>query len=262
MGRLQGKVVLMTGGARGLGAQGAEAMAAEGAAVMITDILDEVGETTARGINDNGGKAAFCHQDTTVEGDWKAAVAKTVATFGGLDVLVNNAGIEIVKTLADTTLEDLQRISAINEHGVYMGIKHAVEPMQQRGGGSIINLSSVAGMQGFFGLTAYCMTKGGVRLLTKAAAVELARTQTNIRVNSIHPGVIETSMGQRLYERYADYGLAASAEDAKGKFRDRHPIGRLGKPMDIANAFVFLASDESSFITGTELVVDGGLCAD
>lgn len=262
MGRLQGKVVLMTGGAMGLGAEGARAMAREGAAVMISDINDDAGEQTVAEIRNAGGQCAFVHQDTTLEEDWPRAMARTEEAFGGLDVLVNNAGIEIVKTLADTTLDDLRQISAINEHGIYMGIRYAQDPMSRRGGGSIINLSSVAGMQGFFGLTAYCMTKGGVRLLTKAAAVELARSETNIRVNSIHPGVIGTGMAERLYEGYADNDLADAAPAAKEAFRQRHPIGRLGEPMDVANAFVFLASDESSFITGTELVVDGGLCAD
>lgn len=262
MGRLDGKVALITGGARGLGAEGAQAMAREGAKVLITDILDDVGEQTAQGIRDAGGQASYVHQDTTEESHWPTAIRAAVDTFGGLDILVNNAGIEIVKTLADTTMEDLQRISAINEHGVYMGIKYAVDPMTERGGGSIINLSSVAGMQGFLGLTAYCMSKGGVRLLTKGAAVELARMGTNIRVNSVHPGVIQTTMGQRLFERYVDYGLAEDYADAEAKFTERHSIGRLGRPEDVANLFVFLASDESSFITGEEHVIDGGLISD
>lgn len=262
MARLAGKIALITGGASGLGAQGAKAMAAEGASVMIGDILDDVGAKTVEEINQSGGTAAYTHHDATNEQGWKDIVAQTVNKFGGLDILVNNAGIEIVKTIEDTTLEDLQRISAINEHGPYLGIKYAIEPMKARGAGAIINLSSVAGMQGFFGLSAYCMSKGGVRLLTKAAAVELARMGTKIRVNSIHPGVIGTTMAQRLFEGYADYQLAESVDDAIAKFTERHPIGRLGVPTDIANTMVFLASDESAFITGTEIVVDGGLCAD
>jgi 3alpha(or 20beta)-hydroxysteroid dehydrogenase len=262
MARLHGKVVLMTGGARGLGAEGAHAMAREGAAVMVSDVLDELGEQTAAAIRDAGGQAAYVHLDTTDEAQWQAAVAATVKQFGKVNVLVNNAGIEIVKAIEDTTVEDLRRISAINEHGVYLGIKHVTAPMKAAGGGSIINLSSVAGMQGFYGLTAYCMTKGGVRLLTKAAAVELARAGTGIRVNSIHPGVIQTEMGSRLLERYAEIGLTESTETAEALFIERHPVGRLGKPTDIANAFTYLASDESSFVNGTELVVDGGLCAD
>lgn len=262
MARLHGKVVLMTGGARGLGAEGAHAMAREGAAVMVSDVLDALGEQTAAAIRDAGGQAAYVHLDTTDEVQWQAAVATTVQQFGKLNVLVNNAGIEIVKAIEDTTYDDLRRISAINEHGVYLGIKHVMASMKAEGGGSIINLSSVAGMQGFYGLTAYCMTKGGVRLLTKAAAVELARAGTGIRVNSIHPGVIQTEMGSRLLERYAEIGLTESTDASEALFIERHPVGHLGKPTDIANAFVYLASDESSFVNGTELVVDGGLCAD
>lgn len=259
MGRLNGKVVLMTGGARGIGAEGARALAREGASVMIGDILDEAGEQSAAEIRDAGGQAAFIHHDTTAPESWSQAIKQTEETFGGLDVLVNNAGIEILKTLAETSLEDLRRISAVNEHGVYMGIKYAVEPMTRRGGGSIINLSSLAGLQGAFGLTAYCMTKGAVRLLTKAAAVELARSETNIRVNSVHPGVIETKMIERLFEGYADIGVTESATASEEMFVQRTPLGRLGQPMDVANGLVFLASDESSFITGTELVIDGGI---
>jgi len=262
MGRLDGKIALITGGARGLGAEGAKAMAREGARVMIGDLLDDLGKKTVAEINDAGGKAAYTHHDATDEHGWQQIVKRTVEQFGGLNVLVNNAGIEIVKTIEDTTLADLQRISAINEHGVFMGIKYAIEPMKAAGGGSIINLSSVAGMQGFVGLTAYCMTKGGVRLLTKAAAVELARMKTGIRVNSIHPGVISTVMAQRLFEGYALNGLVESVDNAVAKFVERHPIGRLGMPADIANAIIFLASEESAFITGTEIVIDGGLCAD
>lgn len=262
MARLDGKIALITGGARGLGAEGAKAMAREGARVMIGDLLDDLGKKTVAEINAAGGKAAYTHHDATDEQGWKQIVKRTVEQFGGLNILVNNAGIEIVKTIEDTTLADLQRITAINEHGVFMGIKYVIEPMKATGGGSIINLSSVAGMQGFVGLAAYCMTKGGVRLLTKAAAVELARMKTGIRVNSIHPGVIGTVMAQRLFEGYAHNGLVESVDNAVAKFVERHPIGRLGIPADIANAIVFLASDESAFITGTEIVVDGGLCAD
>lgn len=262
MSRLSGKVVLITGGAMGIGALGAQTMAREGASVMVSDINDTVGQQAAEAIRAAGGRAAFTPLDTTDEAQWKAAVAATLAEFGSLNVLVNNAGIEIVKTIQDTTYEDLRQISAINEHGVYLGIKHVMAAMTQAGGGSIINLSSVAGMQGFFGLTAYCMSKGGVRLLTKAAAVELARAGTGIRVNSIHPGVIQTDMGSRLFDGYANLGLTTSSKESEQKFIERHPLGRLGMPNDIANAFIYLASDESSFVTGTELVIDGGLCAD
>lgn len=262
MGRLDGKIALITGGARGLGAEGAKAMAREGARVMIGDLLDDLGKKTVAEINHAGGKAAYTHHDVTDEKQWQEIVKKTVEQLGGLNILVNNAGIEIVKTIEDTTLADLQRISAINEHGVFMGVKYAIEPMKAAGGGSIINLSSVAGMQGSVGLAAYCMTKGGVRLLTKAAAVELARMKTGIRVNSIHPGVISTEMAQRLFEGYELNGLVESVDDAVSKFLERHPIGRLGVPADIANVIVFLASDESAFITGTEIVVDGGVCAE
>ena len=262
MGRLDNKVILITGSARGIGAETAKAMAQEGASLVISDLLDEAGERTAQDINEAGGKAEYVHHDASDEESWKNLIAQTIKRFGRLNALVNNAGIEIVKTIQNTSLADLQRISAVNEHGVFLGIKYAIEPMTVAGGGSIINLSSVAGIQGFFGLTAYCMSKGGVRLLTKAAAVELARMGTGIRVNSVHPGVIGTQMAQRLFEGYEDCGLGESIDDVVSQFVKRHPIGRLGVPKDIANAMVFLASDESSFITGAEIVVDGGLCAE
>lgn len=261
MGRLTGKVALMTGGAHGLGAEGCEALAREGARVAVSDIAEAAGEAVAQRIRENGGDAIFIHLDTTDERSWRSAMDQVVEHYGSLDILVNNAGIEVVKLIEDTSLEDLERLWRINEIGVYLGIKHAI-PVMKGHGGSIINLSSVAGLHGFVGLSGYCMTKGGVRLLTKAAAVEFGRLGYDIRVNSIHPGVIRTEMGSRLLDRTVEMGLAGDHREAEKMYTERHPIGRLGEPADVANALVFLASDESAFCTGSELVVDGGISAD
>lgn len=260
MTRLAGKIALMTGGAHGLGAEGCEALAREGARIAVTDIAEAAGEAVAQRIRENGGEAIFIRLDTTDEASWRDATDRVVEHYGSLDVLVNNAGIEVVELIEDTSLQDLERLWRINELGVYLGIKHAVPLMKERGG-SIINMSSVAGLQGFVGLSGYCMSKGGVRLLTKAAAVEFGRLGYKIRVNSIHPGVIRTEMGSRLLDRTVEMGLAGNYEEAQTMYTERHPIGRLGEPAEVASALVFLASDESAFCTGSELVVDGGISA-
>ena len=187
---LSGKVALITGAARGLGAEIAQTFARAGAAVMITDILEDLGRATADEINRTGGKAAFLPQNVTVK------------NLGGLDIVVNNAGIEICALLENTTMEDFQRILDINVSGVFLGLKHACKAMKPGGiagrGGAIINLSSVAGLRGFSGLSAYCGSKGAVKLLTKAAAVEFGNLKYGIRVNSIHPGLIPTDMGNAV----------------------------------------------------------------
>ena len=251
MGRLDGKVALISGGARGMGASEARMFAAEGAAVVIGDILDDEGEATAASIRAEGGRCDYHRLDVTSESDWQAAVAAAVATHGNLNVLVNNAGIgsnsfrihEEPVELWDATMD-------VNLKGVFLGTRAAIPAMLEAGGGSIINISSQLGIVAVpYNGAAYQTAKGGVRILTKAAALQYAGE--GIRVNSVHPGPIVTEMtraGRDNPERLATM-LA------------RIPMGRYGEPEEVANAVLYLASDESSFVTGSEVVVDGGWTA-
>jgi len=263
MSELTGKVALVTGGALGIGAAIARHFAARGAEVMIGDIQDDLGKSVAKEICENGGRAAYRHQDVAAEADWEETVAEAVRTFGGLDVLVNNAGMEQASFLADVVIADAQRQLTVNLVGTILGLKHAIRAMRPGGaagkGGSIINLSSVAGLIGTPGLGIYSASKGGVRLLSKAAAAECGVLGYNIRVNSIHPGFVETQMGEKLMHDFVALGVFPDLATARKQHSAGYPIGRTGVPADIANAALFLASDQSSWITGTELVVDGGL---
>ena len=254
-GRLEGRVALVTGAAKGIGKACARALAAEGAPVALADI-DKRGGRGARGRA--GGKAVRrrCSSPSTSpsEADWEAAIPAIVDRFGGLDVLVNNAGVGIIEPLPEVTLESWRKSMSVNVDGVFLGTKHAMGAM--RAGGSIINISSILGFTSIPGLSAYSATKGAVRLFSKGAALDGAKDERRIRVNSIHPGYIHTEMMEATC--YRDYG---SLEAGLAALAKQHPIGRVGKPEDIANGVVFLASEESSFITGTELVIDGGYLA-
>jgi cyclopentanol dehydrogenase len=249
MDRLKGKVALISGGARGQGAAEARLFAGEGARVVIGDVLDDLCTKTADEINSNsGGKAVVAlHLDVTRAADWRAAVDACVREFGGLDVLVNNAGIANVKGIEETSEEEWDSIVNINQKGVWLGMKAAVAAMRRRGGGSIINISSIYGIIGSPGSAAYHGTKGAVRLLTKAAAVQYAPEK--IRVNSVHPGVILTPMVD-VVPRSELQPLINMA-----------PMKRGAQPEEVGWCVVFLASDEASFVTGAELVVDGGYTA-
>ncbi len=262
---LAGKAALITGSARGLGAEIAATLASAGASVMIADILEEQGAQTADAIRAQGGQAAFVRQDVTCESDWEAAVAATIQTFGGFDILVNNAGIEICGLIEDTAVRDLQRILDINVTGVFLGLRSAAKAMKPGGtagrGGCVINLSSVAGLRGYSGLSAYCGSKGAVKLLTKAAAVEFGHLGYGIRVNSIHPGLIPTDMGTAVLKGFVAAGLGKDEATVQQAFERGTPLGMKGVPADIAKAALFLASDQSPWVTGTELVVDGGSTA-
>ena len=247
--RLEGKVALISGGARGMGAEEAKLFAREGAKVVIGDILEMEGHQTEAEVNEVGGECLFVMLDVTNEAQWQGAVAATVARFGKLDILVNNAGIFRGNPVEDTTTQEWDQIMDINAKGVFLGTKLAIPEMRKAGGGSIINISSVAGLVGNPFSSAYNASKGAVRLLTKSTAIQYAKD--GIRANSIHPGVIETLMTQDVVNdpSFREFRLTAN------------PISRLGQPADIAYGALYLASDESSFVTGSELVIDGGWTA-
>ena len=253
-GRLEGRVALITGAGKGLGAAMARGMAAEGAPVALSDIEEEGGKALAAELEAGGAETMFITLDTTKEADWEAAIPAVIDRFGGLDILVNNAGVVIVEPVDAISVESWQKTMSVNLDGVFLGTKHGMAAM--RAGGSIINLSSIMGFTSIPALSAYSASKGAVRLFTKAAALDGAKDERRIRVNSIHPGYIHTEMMEDTC--YRDYG---SLEAGLAALAKQHPIGRVGKPEDIANGVIFLASEESSFITGTELVIDGGYLA-
>ena len=248
--RLENKVALISGGARGMGAAEARMFAREGAKVVIGDVLDAEGTRVAAEIAESGGDALFVHLDVTHEEDWRSAIGAATSSFSKLDILVNNAGIWRRGRVEDTTVEDWDMILDVNAKGVFLGTKLAIPEMRKAGGGSIINISSTAGLVGGPRSSAYTASKGAVRLFTKATAVQYA--QQGIRANSIHPGPIDTPMIQQVW-----HGEEQSREAALA----RTPLGRIGTPDDIAYGVLFLASDESSFMTGSELVIDGGSTA-
>jgi len=255
---LEGRVALVTGGARGLGSAAARALAGAGAKVVVSDVGD--GTETAAAI---GG--AYVRHDVTSEADWIAAIAFTQKTYGGLDILVNNAGVFWVRPIAMTTLEAFRQMQQVNVEGVFLGLKHAIPAIAERaqtwdGGGSIVNISSVAGLVGSANTLAYNASKGAVRLMTKAAAIECAEMKLKIRVNSVHPGIIDTPM---MDGAIATISKARGADEASERARmaRRHPLGRIGRDTDVANAVLFLASDAAAFMTGSEVVVDGGMTA-
>ncbi len=256
-GRMVEKVALVTGGASGIGRGCALRLAEEGAVVVVTDIHDEMGAETVAHIEDVGGHAEFLHHDVTSEAAWEEVVQSVRTRHGQLNVLVNNAGIGIGGSIVEMSLADWQRQQAINLDGVFLGVKHCIPLMRESGSGSIINMSSVAGLRGSANLAAYNATKGGVRLFTKGVALECAQQGWPVRVNSVHPGIIDTPIWTKLDpEVFAEDENAVDAMAAESV-----PTGEAGHPRDIANGVLFLASDEASYVTGTELVIDGGLSA-
>ena len=259
MGRLAGRVALVSGGASGIGKASAMRLAEEGAKVVVADIDAQLGQQTVSAIQGNAGTATFMQLDVTSESQWQECVAATVDVYGGLNILVNNAGIAVGGSILTMTLEDWQRQQAINLDGVFLGVKYAIPAMIESGNGSVINISSVAGIKGSANLAAYNATKGGVRLFTKGVARECSASRWPVRVNSVHPGVIETPIWDKMNPELLDTGM--NTMDLESMAEQVVPTGQLGKPLDIANGVVFLASDESSYMTGTELIIDGGLCA-
>src|SRR5271163_4631778 len=266
MNRLDGKVALISGAARGIGAETARLMIEAGAKVAVGDVLDDRGRETARAIESAGGEAIYARLDVTREEDWNAAIAAVADRFGGLDILVNNAGVFLGMSIEEATLADWHRLCAVNLTGVFLGTKLALPALRDSGqrsahGSAIVNLASVAGLVGSSNDPLYSMTKGGVTLFTKSAALEFARKGYRIRVNSIHPGVIQTDMGEQTFTARARSHGSNDTEAARNIALATHPIGRLGVPNDIAKGIVFLASDDAGFMTGAGLVVDGGLTA-
>jgi 3(or 17)beta-hydroxysteroid dehydrogenase len=253
MNRVKDKVAIITGAASGMGEASARLLAQEGAKVVLSDINEPDGDRIAKEIVSQGATCAFIKQDVASEADWQRVIAGTLDLFGKLDVLVNNAGVTVNKDIEETTLEEWRWVMSINLDGVFLGIKYAIGAMKKSGGGSIINISSAAGMVGQLWAAAYCSSKGGVRLLTKAAALECSKIgrDYSIRVNSIHPGCVRTALLEPLLKK----------PEMAAIINGLHPVGHLGEPDDVAYMVLYLASDESKFVTGSELVIDGGYTA-
>jgi len=260
-GQVQGKVALVTGGASGIGAAIAELLAREGASVAVTDVDELNGPEVVAGIRKAGGEAIFLTQDVTSEARWSEVVAEVGAHYGRLDILVSNAGIGIaVPTIVEMSLDDWRRQTAINLDGVFLSVKHCLPLMRKTGGGSIIMMSSLAGLRGAPGLAGYCATKGGVRLFAKAIAMECASFADGIRVNSVHPGIIDTPIWGKIPTEAT--GATPNAPiDVEERARLATPLGRAGQASEIAAGVLYLASDASRYVTGTELVIDGGMYA-
>jgi NAD(P)-dependent dehydrogenase (short-subunit alcohol dehydrogenase family) len=264
MGRVQGKVALVTGAASGIGRAAALLLGKEGATVVVTDVQDDMGKDVAARIKQSGSDAIYLHQDVTSEDGWIGVIGEIKSRFGKLDILVNNAGIAVAGPVTDMSLADWRRQQAINLDGVFLGTKHGLPLMRASGGGSIVNISSLAGLKGAAGLAGYCATKGGVRLFTKAVALECAAAKDKVRVNSVHPGIIETPIWGGIANGMSEETVSvrragANAPDLDALSAMVVPTGVKGVPEDIAEGVLYLASDASRYVTGTELVIDGGM---
>ena len=257
MNRVDGKVALVTGGARGIGGEAARQLVQAGAKVAITDVLETEGTTLA---DELGNSTIFLQHDVTNEGAWKHVIGQTVSQLGGLDILVNNAGVWERSAIEEASVEQFDRICAVNLKGVFLGTKHGINAMKNRpidaDCATIINLSSTAGLVGSSTSAIYSMTKGGVRLFTKSTAIEVRARGYNIRCNSVHPGATESAMQDDIL---ATSNMTAS--EIETYKTTRTPMGRFGQPLDIAQAILFLASNDSAFMNGSEVVVDGGYTA-
>jgi 3alpha(or 20beta)-hydroxysteroid dehydrogenase len=251
MGKLDGKVALISGGARGQGAAEAETFVREGAKVVFGDVRDDEGKKVEARIRDHGGDAAYVHLDVTNEADWRGAVQTATNRYGRLDILINNAGILIPRVpIEDRTAAEWDTVMAVNAKGVFLGTKYAIPAMRRSGGGSIVNISSVAGIgQSAHQEPAYAASKGAIRIFTKVTASQHAKDR--IRCNSVHPGPVDTEM---FHSAFRD-------RDLLERRLQRIPLGRMGTVAEIVSAVLYLASDESSYITGSELVIDGGALA-
>jgi NAD(P)-dependent dehydrogenase (short-subunit alcohol dehydrogenase family) len=260
MGRVDGKVALVTGGASGIGRACALLLAREGAKVVVTDLQDQKGDELVAEIAKAGGSAIYLHHDASSEDAWIGVIDAVDRQFKRLDILVNNAGIAVMSaSITQMSLADWRRQQGVNVEGVFLGIKHSLPLMRRAGhGGSIVNMSSVAGLKGSPNLAGYCATKGAVRLFTKAIALECAAAKDGVRVNSVHPGIIETPIWMSIIPTGGAAG-ANAPPDLDAMSTMAVPIGVKGLPDDIANGVLWLASDDSRYVTGAELVIDGGL---
>jgi 3alpha(or 20beta)-hydroxysteroid dehydrogenase len=260
---LNGRTALVTGGARGLGAGMAQALAAAGASVMIGDILEDTGRETAKALAATGVRAAFVQLDVTDEACWLAAVSATHSTFGGFDILINNAGIEETALVSEIDPDALRRMLDVNIVGTALGLKHAFRAMRPGGlagqGGAVVNVASVAATIAFPAIAGYSATKAAVDRLTRVAAMEAGQLGYGVRVNCVYPGLVPTDMGMKLAADVVTAGLFPTPEAAVGAIVAQTPLGRLGTVADMADAVVFLCSDASRFITGAGLPVDGGM---
>jgi NAD(P)-dependent dehydrogenase (short-subunit alcohol dehydrogenase family) len=257
-GQVAGKVAIVTGGASGIGEACCETLAREGAAVVITDVDDVLGQGVAQKIAKSGARVAYLNHDVRDEAGWPAVIAEAEKRFGRLDIMVANAGIGIAAPIETMTLADWQRQQAINLDGVFLSIKHAIPALRRAGGGSIVLMSSVAGLRGAPGLAAYSATKGGVRLLAKAVALEHAAD--NIRCNSVHPGIIATPIWGKI-PTGAEGNRRNAPIDPRERAAAMVPLPRVGEAQDVANGVLYLCSDAASYVTGLELVIDGGMMA-
>jgi NAD(P)-dependent dehydrogenase (short-subunit alcohol dehydrogenase family) len=260
---LAGRKALVTGGAQGLGAGMAEAIARAGASVVIADIQEELGRATADAIKQTGATARFVRLDVTDDASWETAISETVAELGGLDIVVNNAGVEISGLAIDFDPAQLRTMLDVNVLGTALGIKHAFRAMRPGGaagsGGAVVNIASVAATIAFPGIAGYSATKSAVDRLTRVAAMESGKLGYGVRVNCVYPGLVPTQMGNQLAQDVVELGLFPSVEEAVGTVIALTPGGRLGEVSDMADAVVFLASDAARFITGAGLPVDGGM---
>lgn len=260
---LSGKKALVTGGARGLGAGMAGALAAAGASVAIGDIREDLGKPTVEDLKANGAAAEFVSLDVTNEASWESAIAQTISALGGLDIVVNNAGIELSSLVVDIDPEDVRRMMDVNVVGTMLGVKHAFRAMRPGGaagnGGSVINIASVAATIAFPAIAGYSASKSAVDRLTRVAAVEAGKLGYGVRVNCIYPGLVPTEMGMKLAQDIVDIGLAPDIPGAVGGVVEQTPLGRLGEIGDMGDVVVFLASDAAKFITGAGIPVDGGM---
>src|SRR5882724_9414832 len=260
-GQVSGKVAIVTGGASGIGEACAELLAREGASVAVTDVDDLRGPEVVARITKAGHEAMFLHQDVTSEPRWIEVVAEVMQRYGRLDVLVSNAGIGIgAPSITQMSLEDWRRQTAINLDGVFLSVKHCLPAMRKTPGGSVIMMSSLAGLRGSANLAGYCATKGGVRLFAKAIAMECATFGDGTRVNSVHPGIIDTPIWGKIPTEASDSEQNAPI-DPEERAKMATPLGRAGEAVEIAQGVLYLASDASRYVTGTELVIDGGMNA-
>ena len=258
-GRVNGKVALVTGGASGLGKSTAELLAAEGARVAVTDIDEAAGRAVVEHINAGGAatgntRAIFLRHDVTDEDQWISVLRNVMDAFGGLHILVNSAGISLTRNVEELELEEWRRVHAVDLDSVFLGCKHAIKDIAASGGGSIVNISSIAGIIAGHNMAAYNSAKAAVRHLSKSVALHCARKGYNIRCNSVHPAFVDTPILDEHRERFG-------AEEALRKLGRQVPLGRVGLPVEVAYGILYLASDESAFTTGSELIIDGGISA-